>query len=218
VRVEGVPPGRFAVRAQIICYPEGGQRIAKVSFAFGHGEAQSREEIGRLGVDTGRAVAVDAGVCERHWKLVGSERIGVVPLPNQQKVARLLQKRFGLTLRPGVEFGYEFEEPISEELEAKILEYLQTFPKYAEFPFFYFRVKTMNSLERLQEATRGCRWTEFVLDEANGASLLAFDSGFGDGVYPVEALYRAGALVGVEVKFIGPAQDELLKAFPIFRY
>jgi len=218
VRIEGVPPGRFDARGQIICYPEGGKRIAKVSFAFRPGEAESRDEIGRLGVDTGHAVAVDAGVCQRHWKVVGPERIGAVPLPNQKEVARLIQKRFGLTLRAGVEFGYEFEGPISEELEAQILAYVQTLPEYAEMPFLAFRVKTMNSLERLQAATRGSRWEEFVLDQTTGASLLAFNTGFGDGVYPVEGLYRATELLGVEVQFIGPAQDELLRAFPIFRY
>jgi hypothetical protein len=34
----------------------------------------------------------------------------------------------------------------------------------------------------------------------------------------VEGLYRSGRLIGVEVEFLGPAQDEFLKAFPIFRH
>jgi hypothetical protein len=34
----------------------------------------------------------------------------------------------------------------------------------------------------------------------------------------VVGLYRSGELVGAEVEFIGPAQDEILEAFPILRY
>lgn len=95
---------------------------------------------------------------------------------------------------------------------------MQTFPEYSKFTFMYFRVKTMNTCEHIQEAMRDQFWTEVVLDEVCGASLLAFSSGFGDGRYSVEGLYHSGELVGVEIEFIGPAQDKILEAFPMLRY
>jgi len=112
----------------------------------------------------------------------------------------------------------EFEQPISQQLEARITAYLQTFPEYAEYTFMYFRVETKNSFDRILEAVADRLWDEVILDESSGASLLVVSAGFGDGTYPVEGLCGGGELRAVEVEFIGPAQDEMLKAFPLLRY
>ena len=53
---------------------------------------------------------------------------------------------------------------------------------------------------------------------AYGAGLLAVSSGFGDGTYTVEGLYRGGELLALEVEFIGPQQEHLLEQFPVLRY
>src|SRR5262245_65666372 len=74
VRIEGVPEGRFPVLAQLIRYPQGGVRIAKIGLAFRPGTPESREQLGTIGVDSASVVAVDAGVFERHWKQIGPER------------------------------------------------------------------------------------------------------------------------------------------------
>jgi hypothetical protein len=95
---------------------------------------------------------------------------------------------------------------------------LKTLPECAKFPFLYFSVRTMNTRERVQKATLDQQWCEVVLDESSGASLVAVQSGFGDGTYPVDGLYRSGQLIGVEVEFIGPGQEGLLEAFPVLRF
>jgi hypothetical protein len=219
VRIEAVSRGRFPGHAQFIHYPEGGQRIAKVGLAFRGGTPESRQVLGSVGVDTATVFAVDAGVYEQFWQEVGPERIGRTRTPTDHRaVARLIEQEFGLKSRQVDFLASEFEEPISEELEERILAYLQTFPEYAEFTWVYFHVQTMNTFERILEAMRDRFWTEVVLDVVGGASLLAFSSGFGDGTYPVEGLYRSGELVGVEVEFIGPAQDKVLEAFPMLRF
>jgi hypothetical protein len=218
VRIKNVPSSRFAIQAQLIQYPEGGVRIAKVHLGFRPEPPDSRKILGMVGVDSATIVLVDADDKKRHWKDVGPERVGCIPLPGQGKVARLIEKRFGLRSRKVSPVASEFDEPISEELEARITEYLQTFPKYAEFPFMYFYVKTMNTRDRIAEAMRDRLWTEVVLDEPSGASLLALSSGFGDGSYPVEGHYRSGELVGAGIELIGPAQDRVLEAFPLLRY
>jgi hypothetical protein len=218
IRVEDVPPGRFPVWAMIVRYPEGGERIARVGIRFRPGAPDARRPLGTIGVDSATVIVVDADVHARHWKEVGPERVGQIPLPGEDKVARLIGERFGLEWRKRDVFTTVFQEPISEELEKQILDYLRTFPEYAEYPFMYFRVETMNTFERIQEAMRNRSWSEVVLDEPSGQSLLAFASGFGDGSYPMEGQYRSGELAAVEAEFIRPAQDEILEAFPILRY
>jgi hypothetical protein len=219
VRVEGIPTDTVPVRGWVIRYPEGGVRLARVGLTFRPDAPDSRRTLGEIHVDSAKVVAVDAEAHERYWQHVGPERIGHITLLDEGRVVRLLEKQFGLKTRVVNEIAAECEAPISEELEARIVAYLQTFSKYAEFPFMYFYIKTMNTVDRISEAMlQDGLWSEVVLDEASGARLLAFSSGFGDGTYEVEGLYHAGDLVGVEVEFIGPAQDELLEVFPILRY
>jgi hypothetical protein len=218
VKVKGVLPGRFPVQAQLISYPEGGQRVARIGLLFRPGTSDSRRTLGSIGVDSGRVIVVDARAFKRHWKVVGPERIGHIGTPDHRKIARLIEKKFKLKTNPVNFIASEVETPISEELEAEIIAYLQTFPAYADSTFMYFDVRTENTFERILDATLGRLWAEVVLDQDSGASLLAVHSGFGDGTYAAEGLYASGALIGVEMCFIGPAQDEILEAFPILRY
>jgi len=218
VEIEGVPTGRFSVHAQIIRYPEGGERIAKVGMRCSSKVSETRRTIATIGVDSATVVMMDAEVNERHWQEVGPERIGHIGIPEHRTVARLIEKQVGLKSHPTSPISSDFQEPISEDLEKRITEYLQSFPQYAEFTFMYFSIKTMNTFERIQEAMSDRLWTEMVLDKSTEASLLVFRSGFGDGSYSVDGLHCSDELVGVEIEFIGPAQDKVLEAFPILRY
>jgi hypothetical protein len=217
VRVEGIPSGPISVLAEVIRYPEGGQRVAMVRLCVGDGEPDSRRELGSVGVDSGKVVAVDAQAFEEGWRWVGPDRIGITATGAHQKIARLIAKRFGLHYREVNFIRSQFLESISEELEREITAYLQTFPEYAQFPFFYFRIVTNDTTERIATAMEDRLWAEVALDATRGESLLAFSSGFGDGRYPVEGLYRGEELIAIEVRFIGPEQGAILEAFPILR-
>ncbi len=218
VRIEGVPPGPVPVVAEIIRYPEGGQRIAMVRLPVRAGEPDSRRVLGEVGVDSATVVALDAQTHEQHWQEVGPDRIGRASLAGEEKkVAELIGKRFGLRHRKADFLHSEFLEPISEELEAEIVAYLKTFPEYARYTFFYFRITTNNTQDRINQAMSDRAWTEVVLNAPSNGNVLAFTSGFGDGRYPVEGLYRGDELIAVEVRFIGPDQDTVLEAFPILR-
>lgn len=222
LRVEGVPEGRHPVWAMLIEYPEGGTRVARIGLAFSPGapeETNEQRKLGTIGVDSGSVIAVDEQTLKECWKDVGPERIGLTGTPqHHRKVARLIEKEFGLRWREVNFLQSQFLEPISEELEERITAYLQTFPEYAEFTFMYFRVQTKNTFERVMDAMDDRLWNEVVLDEESGRSLLVISSGFGDGCYDAVGLFRGEELVAVEVEFIGPAQDKVLEAFPMLRY
>jgi hypothetical protein len=219
VRVEGIPTGRHAVRAMLIRYPEGGERVAKIAIRFRAGSASERRPLGSIGVDAGTVVALDEATFHAHWQDVGPERIGRTGTPSHhRRVAKLIGDQFGLKWRE-VDFLHSvFAEPISEELEARITAFLKTFPEYADYPFMFFRIHTHNSCDRVFEAMRDRSWSQVALDGASGAHVFAVTSGFGDGRYEVEGLYEAGELRAVEIEFIGPAQEKLLEAFPLLRY
>jgi hypothetical protein len=138
--------------------------------------------------------------------------------PNHhRKVATLIAKKFGLKWRPLNGFQSIFLEPIPEDLEHEITEYLKTFAEYADYPFMYFRVETNNTFDRIQEAMSDASWAEVALTEDADEGLVVFTSGFGDGSYDLVGVYGDEGLLAAEITFIGPEQDKLLEGFPFLR-
>jgi hypothetical protein len=219
VRIQGVPPGRCPVWGLIVRSPEGGERLAKIGLQFRTGIAQERLPSGAIAVDSAVVVAVDEQTYQSGWQDVGPARVGCLcSSAHNEQVARLIGRKFGLKSHEVNVLRSEFDDPISVEMEERIIAYLQTFPFYAEHPFFYFHVETHDTLHLLQESLNDRLWGEVVLDAASGFNLLAFSSGFGDGTYRAEGFYHANQLCRVEIEFIGTGQDDLLKAFPLLRY
>jgi len=218
VRVEGIPPGRVPVVVELIRYPEGGSRVAMVRLHIWDGEPDSRQTLGESGVDSGKVVVVDARTQEECWKEVGPDRVGIACSPKHREVAELIARRFGLRHRQLNFIRSEFLEPITDEREAEITGYLQTFPEYAAFPFMFFRVHTNNTVDRIWAAMEDRVWAEVAIGTRPDENLIAVTSGFGDGHYTVEGLCRGGELLALEVRFIGPDQEPLLEAFPALRH
>jgi hypothetical protein len=218
-RVGGLPVGHFPVVAQVIEYPEGGKRIAQVAIRFRAGIVTGRKTLGKVGVDSAMVIALDEQAYQEHWREVGPERIGMTHSPTDNRnVAALIQKKFGLRWRPIDGFRSMFLDPISEELEQQITEYLETFPNYAGFTVLYFRVETNNTFDRLMEAMSDASWCQLALsDDDESEYLIAFSSGFGDGSYDLVGVYHEDELLAVEITFIGPEQDRILESFPFLR-
>lgn len=221
VRVEGVPKGRHPVHATIIQYPEGGRRVARIAIRLlpDQRTGAERRTLGSVGVDYATVVAVDEAVFQKHWQDVGPNRVGQTVMPNHhQRLAKLISDEFGLTWREVGVLRSEFVEPISEDLERRILDFLNTFPEYAGRSYIYFQVRSHNTLDQIFEVILDRKWSEIMLDERSGASLFAVSTGFGDGCYEVEGIYRGELLRAIEIEFIGPEQDKILETFPMLRY
>lgn len=219
LRLENVPQGNVSVVAKVIHYPEGRRRIASVELTFADHDGGKPDQLGKIGVDSGSVAVLDAQTFEQFWKDEGPARIGVLSSPQHRKVAKLLQRRFGLRSEPVNVVRSELVKPVSKELEEEIIAYLKTIPEYAEFPVIVFRIETRNTYEQLQDNlhTQGLA-CEVVLDTPSGAKVLAFESGLGDGCYPAYGFHVGDRLVKVAVPFIGPDQEKMVEDFPPLRY
>jgi hypothetical protein len=219
-RIAGLPSGRFPVVAQIIAYPEGSKRIAGVAIRFRPGVVTMRKPLGKIGVDSAMVIALDEQTYRDRWQEIGPERVGMTHSPNDnRRVAQLIEDKFHLRWRPLNGFQSMFLEPISEDLENQITDYLKTFPEYTDYPFMYFRVETNNTLDRIMDAMSDAAWSKVVLndDPYEPESVIAISSGFGDGSYDLMGVYNGEELLAVEIIFIGPEQDRILEGFPLLR-
>jgi hypothetical protein len=217
-----IPIGDHPVFVQMIRYPEGGRRVAKLGIRFREGQPIERKQLDELGIDSAKCVFLDYGDFKKYWDFEGPVRFGrTTILDGKSHVAELLADQFDLTWRAAPD-GYSLEctEPISVELEEQINAYLKTVPGFSPYPFFYFRVVTMTTSDRVAEAMliEDGPWVELRLDEAGTARLYAIKTGFGDGLYNVEGLFDNEGIIAIEIEFIGPEQEKLLEAFPVLRY
>jgi hypothetical protein len=203
IQLDNIPPGDHPVVAQVIDYPNGDRRVASVELLFSRVVTGTPEPVGEVGIDSATVALVDAKTREQLWEYEGSARVGVLSSPQHRKIAKLLQKRFGLKSVTVSFVRSESVEPVSKELEEEIVAYLKTFSEYAEVPFMFFRVETRNSSQQLRDNLREHGlWGELVLDKVSGANVLAFTTGFGDGCYPVYGVRADGRLAKVLIEFI----------------
>jgi len=219
IQVTNVPAGDHPVVAQVISYAEGGKRLAGIKLAFTTEVGGVPHKIGEVDVESASVAVLDNEACEQFWQEQGNARLGIIASPEHRHIAKLLNKRFQLESRPVNAIRSELVEPVSEELEAEIVAYRKTFPNYAAFPFMFFRIETRNTRELLRDALAAHGlYCQMVLDRATRANVFLFQSGFGDGTYPVLGRQIHERLGDVAVEFIGPAQDKILEAFPLLRY
>jgi hypothetical protein len=208
VQLQKVAIGRLPVHADVLQYSKDHFRVAKVSLEFAPGQLGSRELVGEVGVDSASVVIIDALTRDNFWKEEGAARLGVFSSPNHRKVAELVSKQFGVRSIPINAVRSEMAAPVTPELENQITEYLKTIPEYADYPFIYFRVETKNTYELLGDRLlKAPPWCELILDDQSGANCIAFESGFGDGKYPVWGYLNDGQLVKAEIEFIENAAE-----------
>ncbi|MDB5340978.1 MAG: hypothetical protein JWN70_6597 [Planctomycetaceae bacterium] len=217
-RIEGIPPGEHSVQALSVRYPGGFSRLAKIGIRFQPGTTDSQRSIGGIYVGSGMVVAVDSEDCQKYWTEVGPARIGHSSGKDSPRVAKLIEKRFGVKWVPHSIISMRSVQPISEQLEEQITAYLQTFPEFANYTFIDFSIRTENSCERVAASLNADAWSEVELDTTSHAALLAMSSGYGDGNYDLQGIFQGDKLLGMECEFFGAEMDEALIGVPALRY
>jgi hypothetical protein len=198
--IEKVPAGKWPVTADVIDHPKAPASIARVLFQFGALDDSPLQEIGHVPVDSAKVAAIDRRDYENYWMATGPDRIGVVPTPRNQAVVALLKKTFNLDCIQINAIRAEVVQPVSPEMEVRITKLLSSIPEYAQFPFMHFYVQTNNTFDRVNWMPEP--WGAIVLDRESNCSLLAFDTGYGDGTYPVFARFNNGIVTSLEIAFI----------------
>jgi len=203
VKIAGIPPARYPVYGQTSRFPEVGQRIMRIRLAIRPGSIDARKPLGTINTDPEGGptafIVGDERLFEEHLKGTVSRRMGHT---RSRKIAALIEQQFGLTPKTLFCGDPGFEEPISEDLEARIMAYLKSLPEYAEEPSRDFWVEPNYFSHRVEEILNSLVYrssSSVILDQSSGPSLLAFDSDFFIGESPVAGLYGAGELRGIEV-------------------
>lgn len=153
--------------------------------------------LGNVGIDSACVVIADQQDYETHWTDTGPDRIGVISTARDDRVLKLLTKRFKLRTRRQNNITANVIGPVSESLEQEIRAFLKSIPAYAKFPYMHFSVRTNNSFDRANES-RG------FLPIGNAPTPLMFvgTTGYGDGLYEVQGRYVGNILREVKITFI----------------
>lgn len=206
LNVSGLATGVATLSATLWQYPSRATTLIALHITSDPATGSDHEQqVGEIGIDSAKVVVADKEALAEYWTETGKDRIGVVSTARDQKLLKILSKRFKLRFEPVAAIRAEAAEPISEELEKEILSYLETIPRYADFTFMYFHVRTNNSFDRVNFMHQA--WGFMPIGNADQPEMFACTTGRGDGVYPVTARYAGDKVVAVTIPFIGTHAD-----------
>lgn len=201
VEIPNVAAGEAEISASFWTYSTGAVTIAVLSIGLGespgHGE---HRQVGEVGVDSAKLVVVDKRDFEEHWTDTGKDLIGVISRAPDDSVLRLLTKQFNLQTVPVNQVRAELIGPVSEELEAEIEHFLKADPRYAAYPFMYFRVQTNNSFDRANYMSHA--WEFMPVGNSSKPLMFVCQTGRGDGCYDVYAEFIGDVPQSLTVTFI----------------
>ena len=203
--ISGLPAGGVEIVATLFRYPSGTCQIGDIEFRSlcecSHGDVRRLCEIG---IDSAKIVAADKQQLASHWTKTGRDRIGLILTARDHQLRRLLCRKFRLQTTQRNALRAEIVGRVSESLEREITEYLQSIPRYADYPFMYFYVHTNDSFERANFMEK--EWGFLPIGNDDQPLMFICGTGFGDGCYPVDCKYSGDMVCAVTVSFISDDQ------------
>ena len=201
LEVPNIAATEIEISAQLRQYPKGMGPLTALTLKLGNETTiTSRRKIGTVGIDSAKLVVLDKADLEEHWTQEGKDRIGVISTAPDDAVLRLLTKRFKLRTRQENVVRAEVVGPVSESLEKKVDDYLKSYPEYADYPSFHFRVQTNNSFDRANYMSKP--WDFMPVGNAAAPLMFVCATGRGDGVYDVECGFSGEVPCVLTIDFI----------------
>lgn len=189
------------LKATLWLYPSGARKVVQLQIDLGDTSSiDSRSKIGELPIDSAKVVVADKADIDEHWAEVGKDRIGVISIVRNDELLEDLQRRFKLKARKVNVVSAEVLTPVSESLEKEIEAYLKSIPRYAKYPFLYFRVQTNNSFDRVNYMNQ--EWGFMPVGNQDLPLMFACGTGHGDGSYDVMCGYSGNTPRQISICFI----------------
>lgn len=189
------------ISASLWRYLSGAETVTALRLRLGEatGGGPSRK-VGEVGIDSAKLIVADKADIEEHWTETGKDRIGVISTAPDDTVLRLLTKRFKLKTVRVNPVRAEVVGPVSEQLAAEIEAFLKADPKYADYPFIYFRMQTNNSFDRANHMNSA--WEFMPVGNSPEPLMFVCETGRGDGCYDVRGQFEGDIPRVLTVSFI----------------
>lgn len=201
LEVPNVAADEVEISASLWRYPSGGETVTALTLNLGGPmDGTAQRKVGEVRIDSAKLVVADKADIDEHWTETGKDRIGVISTAPDDTVLRLLTKRFKLKTRRVNVVRAEVVGPVSEQLASEIEGFLKADPKYADYPFMYFRVETNNSFDRANHMDGA--WQFMPVGNSPAPLMFVCGTGRGDGCYDVLGQFDGDVPGMLSIKFI----------------
>lgn len=154
---------------------------------------------GTIAIDSAKVVIADREDIAKHWCDNGPRRTGVIVFLKFPDLVQEIEKRFELRTKPRDPISAEIPGDVSGSLEKQIFGYLNSRPELQPSSKFYFHVETYSSFDRVN--LMDSFWDILPIGRDDGPLMLAYQTGYGDGTYPVTGDYTGDRLVQIRLDF-----------------
>lgn len=192
---------QITTSAELQKYPDGSEQLAKLFIEIEKSSSATDVRlIGTVAIDSAKLIVADKTDYDQHSTGTGKDRIGVISTAPDDTALKLLTKQFRLkTIRINPVCAHVVG-PVSVELEQEIKAFLKSIPEYAQFPFFYFKVQTNNTFDRVNYCED--EWAFMRIGNDPAPLMFVCGTGRGDGTYDVEGEFVGNQLHRLKIEFM----------------
>lgn len=201
IPINHVIPGKYPVKVYIRDLGND-KRISWASLIVADSDHDRQEIVGDIPVDSGTAAFTDLENYMQNQVDVGPERIGFLQKSYEKSPEILNFFELDYTEH---EFQYEIKQPVSIELELKILNKIKEITPEEKYPGMVLYIETGNTWERLVDILDENYESTYQYANMNLATdnnIIVFSSGYGDGSYPVIVSYKEDKVVRIDINML----------------